>query len=344
MKVSKIILQIGFIFTICIVLFPTAVRAQVCNLTNNNVKYFGYYGLTDPVMLQEVINMDNSNILMTSGWGGASYYPNYKGKFIIDLMTGMLGSESKLDSDWETVGIDRLKYYVNLYNNRVYAFYIDEPYFNNISREDYRAVTQKLREVFPNINIMAIEAFTPILNHQIPSDYYEYVTDLGFDYYFTHYDSDNNSGWNKYMEIYHALEPYFSNKRIWLIPDGHTPVINPQYNRWPDAFERYVCLANSDSRIYGIINYIYKTYPQYTELHDIIDPSGVHYNSAFRSRHIEIGRQIIDTKLTIDPVRKSYDLNNDGLVNIFDYNLLIRASIGLTLTLNIQDFINAITP
>ena len=297
---------------------PASAQTAPCQPNNPNLKYFGYYGVTSEESISEITNMQNTNIILTSGWGDPTRYDNYNGKFLIDLRSGMLGDANQVFySDWETVGIERLRQSVARYNDRVYAFYIDEPYFNNISPQLFRAVTQKLRDTFPTIGFLAIEAYPPILNHSIPSDYYEYVTDLGFDYYFTHYDASNDLGWQKYQEIHTAFEPYLVGKKLWVIPDGHAPSLVVPYERWFDSFERYICFANSQPAATGVLNFIYKTFPQYIELRDLIHPTSSLYNAAFSERHLSVGSYIVSKSMRqcptyIDEDNDGYCLNNSG--------------------------------
>lgn len=289
-RLKKSILLLAL--TALILGFPPPVSAATCSLESSSVKYFGYYGLTDPRDIQEAINMQNTNIILTSGWAGAVGYPGYEGLFLMGLDAGMLGQDGAWYPDWETTGIDRLKYYVNKYNGRLYAFYFDEPHWNNISPELFRKITSKLRDTFPGIRVMAIEAFPPLLSDTIPANYYEYVTDLGFDYYFTHYDTNNEAGWDQYNNIHDHLKPFLVGKKLWVIPDGHSPSDVPQYWRWKDAFERYVCFAKDNGAV-GMLSFIYKTYPQYIELRDLIHPSGAYYDQEFQSLHITAGKQAL---------------------------------------------------
>lgn len=311
-NISIVIFTIIFSPLLSFIYPPTVMaQSQVCQITNTNLEYFGYYGIISTESIDEINTMNHTNIMLTSGWGDFNKYGIFDGKFLIDMRVGMLGDENQaFYADWETAGIERLKRAVDRYDNRVYAFYIDEPYYNSISPELFREVTKKLRETFPTIGILAIEAFPPILSGEIPDNYYEYVTDLGFDYYFTHYDANNDLGWQKYMEIHTAFLPYLVGKKLWIIPDGHAPSLTVAYDRWPDAFERYVCFANSQAEAVGIMSFIYKTYPGYIELRDVINPSGSHYDQAFSQRHLETGDRIIAQHTRACP---SYiDSNNKG--------------------------------
>ena len=327
-KLALYLILVTFHFFTLSLAHPSMAHASECSLADTSVQYFGYYGLTDPRDIQEAVDMKNTNIILTSGWAGAAGYPDYTGKFLLGLDAGMLGDGAWF-SDWETTGFDRLKYYVNKYEGRIYAFYFDEPHWNNISPELFRKMTKKLRETFPGIGILAIEAYPPLLSDSIPANYYEYVTDLGFDYYFTHYDSTNPAGWDQYLNIHNHLKPHLTNKKLWIVPDGHAPVMNPQYLRWKDAFERYLCFAKDNNAV-GIISFIYKTYPQFIELRDLIHPSGAYYDADFRSMHLVAGRAALanyqSTQLNdntrmctthIDPDNSGYCLNQSSVCSFF---------------------------
>lgn len=326
-RLTKSILTL--LLLIMVLVIPSRAHAATCSLAGSSVKYFGYYGLTAARDIQEAIDMQNTNVILTSGWAGAAGYPNYQGYFLLGLDAGMLGQDGAWFPDWETVGIDRLKYYVAKHDGRIYAFYFDEPHWNNISPELFRKITKKLRDTFPEIGVMAIEAYPPLLSDSIPTNYYEYVTDLGFDYYFTHYDPDNNLGWSQYNNIHNHLKPFLNGKKLWVIPDGHAPAANPQYWRWKDAFERYLCFAKDNDAV-GILSFIYKTYPQYTELRDLIHPTGTHYDPSFRALHINAGQAAITNyqnsivfdgsrmcSAHIDPNNSGYCLNTNSVCSFF---------------------------
>ena len=108
----------------------------------------------------------------------------------------------KLKKDWRKNWWE-LKNAIAGYEEYIYAFYFDEPYWTGISEEDFRFVTgEVLAKEYPHIPRMGCLAFCsmttegwPNIDHPIiTSRYIEYLTDISFNLY--------EFDWNKGEEVF----------------------------------------------------------------------------------------------------------------------------------------------
>lgn len=192
----------------------------------DNLKYFGYFGLSGylgqshPDYVKEVEQMGNTNIAISIAATLKDYY-EYHGRLLYfpSELVNIDPTKYNLYPDWRSkwqLMVDNIKGR----EDKIYGFIFDEPVWNNISKSEFLEVTRKMRETFPNMAILVIEAYKPIIDGTIPADYYSYVTDIGFDYYLTNENGDNVSGWNYYMTIFNKFKPFVGNKNIgWCLMD-----------------------------------------------------------------------------------------------------------------------------
>lgn len=201
-----------------------------------------------------------------------------------------MGTYNQLASDWQTRW-QQVQSLLSPYKSVIYSFYFDEPNWNGISRADFLTVTKAIHDAYPDKGVMAVEAYPPIGAGTIPTDYYQYVTDIGFDYYFTMYDSTNDTGWSKYLDFYNKFKPYMQNKKVWLIVDGYA-LNKSSADRLSDAFDRYFNFAQSTDSVVGVLVYSYGTGYQY-EIKNYMVANSSLYNPTIRARQIEVGKAII---------------------------------------------------
>lgn len=303
---------------------PSKTLAVNCSVTNPNLKYFGYMsedGLggvaISPTYFAEIDSLGNTNI----AWSSADKLSQFQGHELKSLLADVrwiFFDGGNLRSDWQYQW-DLYRTKIAGHEDAIYGFYIDEPLWNGYTKSAFQTATKTIHDMYPDKAILAVEAAPPIENNQISADYYQYVTDIGFDYYFTGVSPDNETGWNKYMNIFNKLTTTVQGKKIWLTFDGTANTLDV-VNRWPDAFERYLCLANQDDNVVGMLGFLYNSGPSYT-LRSILIPGQLAYDTDFRARQVDVGKAIIANNLT-PPTYMSGDLNNDDKVDINDYNLV----------------------
>lgn len=287
------------------------------------------YNYQTPTYFLELDTLGNNNI----AWGinNLELFKQHNIKvlfpiafFFRDQTTSPAG-RFKLLPNWEEYfANERQK--IDPYLDNIYGFYQDEPFWNGATRDDFHTYSRAIREAYPDKALMIYEA-APSVNgshweNSIPSDYYKYVTDFGFDYYFTLESSNNVDGWGKYLDYFEKFKPHLKDKNLRFAPDGYGP---PNYaSRWGDAYERYLSLAQTTPNTIGMLGFIYNLPSELRTgnigLSNILDPTSSYFDPNFRTRQIEIGKGIINSNSIL---YKAGDLNTDGNVNIFDFNLLI---------------------
>lgn len=336
MRKTRLILT-TFLFLSTLV-FTTAARATTAP---SHLKYFGYYGYdqmaTPSRNFDEVTHFGNTNITLEQDPPGISRFPG-SGKFaLVDLRfisMDWANHKATIAPNWQAIWQAQQAEYAP-YKDLIYGFYIDEPVWNGISRDDFLTITRAVHDAYPDKAIMAIEAYPTVDSQNIPADYYTYVTDLGFDYYFTLYDSDNRTGWGRYLDLYNKFLPYLQNKKVWVVADGSAEN-RDQALRLPNAFEAYFSFAQNTPSVVGLLVFTYKTHYPY-EYRDLMMTDGALYTPSVLARQLEVGKAIIANGPVVPtiaspppykydpnpPVHIPGDLNADGHVDIFDYNLLV---------------------
>lgn len=311
-----------------------------------NLKYYGYlsndYHYQTPTYFSELDSLANTNI----AWGNVnlSTFKSHRINVLYSPLNFWTRPSSGPDAgrlvlmpQWPEFWAKEKRDKIDPYIDSIYGFYMDEPVWNKVSKEDFWIFTEELKRSYPTKKIFVIEAAPPIRNQTIPTNYYKDVTDIGFDYYFTLEKANNEEGWVEYLDLTQKFTPYAAGKNYWLVPDGYGP---PGWEtRWADAYERYTGLSMTIPNAVGMVGFLYNLPNELKEgnvsLYHVLNPGQSLYNESFRNRQIEIGKSIINNYPIIPG-----DLNRDGHVNIYDFNLLISA-FGSIYTL--QDFNNLIT-
>lgn len=303
---------------------------------NSNLKYFGYMsleglgveGLNKPKYYSDLTYLGNTNI----AWSYTSDINEYISRGIKPIITELrwiFFTDGNLSPNWQA---NWSAFQRGLGDNakNIYGFYFDEPLWQGKTKEAFVTATRAIHDAYPDKAIIVVEAAPPIDNGTIPSGYYDYVTDIGFDYYFTRENSDNYTGWEKYLSLYEKFKPYIGNKKYWLIPDGYA-ANTAQSSRWSDAWERYYSLAQSTDNIAGMFGFIYNGGETSLTLSSVLTPGSSSYNPTFSSRQIDMGKSIISNNIaTVIPttiptsiiiIKKSGDANGDNIVNLIDFSI-----------------------
>lgn len=297
-----------------------------------NLKFFGYlsndYHYQTPTYFAELDAFGNTNI----AWGNVNLntFKDHGIKVLYSPLsfwtrptTGPNAGRLALMPQWPEFWTKEKREKIDPYIDSIYAFYMDEPAWNKVSKEEFWIFTDELKRSYPDKKIFVIEAAPPIRNQTIPADYYKNVTDIGFDYYFTLESNNNDEGWIEYLDLTKKFEPHMVGKEYWLVPDGYGPL--GWESRWPDAYERYIGLAMTMPNTAGMVGFIYNLPNElkngHVSLYYVLNLSQSLFNSTFRDRQISVGKAIINNRTN---VFLPGDLNQDNKVDIKDFNLLIR--------------------
>lgn len=262
-----------------------------------------------PTYFSEIKTLGNTNIAWSTSANSRQFSDQGLMPMITDQKWVFFDSNGNLNPNWQTNW--------NTLKNRlgdashIYGFYFDEPVWRGYTKEAFITATQTIKETYPNKAIVVVEAEPPIKNHSIPDGYYQYVTDIGFDYYYTKQGND----WGTYLSLFEDFRPYTVGKKIWLIPDGS----GDYKDLWPEAYEKYLSFALTNDQVIGIMGFLYQWPTDNLTLRSSLIPGQPYYNPAFRARQIEIGTNIISNNI----VTKPGDLNQDGTVNYADFSELI---------------------
>ena len=285
------------------------------NNANTHLKYYGYMshdGLVSdiaPTYFSEILALGNTNI----AWATSANSRQFSDQGLIPMITDQkwvfFDSNGSLNPNWQT-NWNNLK---NRLGNadHIYGFYFDEPVWRGYTKEAFLAATRTIKQDYPTKAIVVVEAAPPIQDHTIPDGYYQYVTDIGFDYYYTTHGND----WGTYLSLFEDFRPYTVGKKIWLIPDGS----GDYKDNWSEAYEKYLSFALVNNQVIGIMGFLYQWPTDNLTLRSSLIPGQPFYNPSFRTRQIEIGKSIISTNINSKPG----DLNADSHVNYADFSELI---------------------
>lgn len=134
------------------------------------------------------------------------------------------------------------------------CFYIgEEPAWNSIAEEEFKVVCSFLKERFPSIPLMSIEAYAAMDELYVPRE----LDWVGFDHYFLKMPSENST-FQKELDILKSKMQ--AHQKIMLIMDSH----------WIDYFHGsagiamqdmdviardYYQMANTDTTVIGVLGY-----------------------------------------------------------------------------------------
>ncbi|BBI32740.1 cohesin domain-containing protein [Cohnella abietis] len=307
-KLLIVLLAISMLMTLA-----SGVTVAAENNTNNRLQYFGYYGSDgasygNPTTeyMQIIGELANSNVAFINGWISGQklrdtieFAASKKMKVILQVSDIFFAYEANggyMVGPWE-YNWTTLKQLLSGLEDNVLAFYFDEPALLGVSEKDFRFVTKLIREDFPDKKVMQISALADFdpgnTGHGIRSDYLEYVTDVGFDYY---------SGWDigDYL-YYHEKLKLLANKNqdIWLIPRAFSR-FNSSDGMQQELLRHYE-LALREPRVVGILPFNFPSGGDWGEgLGYFIDDTNPLYDSYLKNTHIQVGRSVIGKQGTND--------------------------------------------
>lgn len=332
-------------FLLCFILFLNTQNNVNAVVANSHLKYFGYLQTQGSPAgaqnyLPEIGTLHNSNVaqiyaelyaptmnayLDSAAAENMQTLLTVQWVFVESIVPGVGGKNSaQLYINWR----DRwntLKTIIAPRQEDIYAFYFDEPFYIGISEVDFRAITAQIRADFPTSKILGIEAYTEIQNEAVTANYIEYLTDYGFDFYYTVYGNT----WSDYTTIFSTLKQLAPNKRLWIVADGY---INNLINKPTliTSFENYFALANSDSQVIGILTFLYSPLNQSDiqySLRDIFDATSPASIPQLKVEHIDVGKSILANNPFPSPSTSqqclSVDRDFDGKITMFDLVKLI---------------------
>jgi hypothetical protein len=137
-------------------------------------------------------------------------------------------------------------------------YLIDEPVWHGVPYSELNSVAQLVKNDFPSIPLMYIEAYTTLDSMRIPPS----VDWVGFDQYFT-FDPANDAAYKAKLATLKAKAQQSNRQKIFIIADTHWI---PEYGMPPyykSAYDNsamlqsYFNLASSDPDVIGILGYLW---------------------------------------------------------------------------------------
>lgn len=290
-------------------------------ITPVTLSYFGYYntngaGLdgTTQYMDEIATDINNSNMLhiLVDAYNNDIWQTNlqtllnkvralgrYKAIVNISRVTWesfeLEGPYIPLRTNWQA-RTDQLLGILDQYTDVVYTLYYDEPFHVGRTMTDFRLVTSYMRTQRPNLRQMAIEYGGATSSHTVSESYFEYMTDIGIDYYYTFPDFGNGN-FEEFRSRYEASRSFFTGKRVWIIPEGWT-IAGTDSRNLTDALNEYYSFATynqSRDNIVGILSFSYPVLDfgaGHGFVRDYVVTSSPKYDANFRTISMFIGRRI----------------------------------------------------
>jgi len=243
-----------------------------------------------------------------------------------------------------------LRHVLQGYEDVVYGFYFDEPVWTGVDVTSFRQYTKQIRTDYPNKAVMVVEAYVPIENGTIPSNYFEYVTDFGFDFYptlFVNQSGGFDTAWARYLRDFELVKTMAKGKKLWLVPDGYNNG-DVSTNYLGAAINLYYGIAKTTPAVTGMLVFRYdpgdETGGTYYTIQDVLNPNSRFYNARVLELHTGIGKTIVAANPfpTSPPsvVTIPGDLTGDGHITMEDVNKLVS---GFGSPYTIYDYNNVVT-
>lgn len=297
-----------------------------------NVKYFGYYHASTEDLMKQVSAL-GANINVNGDVALNAKYGMYTIVSVSTLRLTDAGWQQRAAAYKASLG-DNWKY--------VYAFYADEPWGTGatprISKGDFRTITSNLHTAFPDKKMMVIESWLAVKNQDWLNSYksyYAYVTDIGFDYYFTRNNS-TTEGWALYGAASRLwsralINSDGSRKNYWVVMDGFGPTATAP--RWPAAFANYLRHVSAVNGGTGILTFLWDASKTgWTDTQAVLTPGSSRYNSVYHGHvlnttaqidlHVATPSAVISSGATPPPTPNPSDFDQDGVVDFSDYTYL----------------------
>jgi len=200
-----------------------------------------------------------------------------------ELSGKIWGLNPNYKSDWEEFAeLNEL----HTYQNNLHSFYLgEEPAWNSISEEDFTIAADYLKETFPDVDILMIEAYLALDNMYTPAS----VDLVGWDHYFVKEPATDEEFLAELTLIENTIQDH---QNIYMVMDAH---FLPLFHRLEGISKKqlakialdYYNIANSNDRIEGILGY---HWPSGFELDNAIGARGL--PEEVSTIHAAIGKQI----------------------------------------------------
>lgn len=294
----------------------------------SHVRYFGYYHANgfpvDNRVLDKVMALDHTNICHVE-FGEIEQLrevlrkvKDTKAKLIISLwkpfFTRQEGSYEKymygsgmikLKKDWQK-NWSEFKKAIKGYEDCIYAFYLDEPYWIGISEEDFIFVTRDVfAKEYPDIRRMSClaagsvypKAWPTVEHPPISSKYIEYLTDIAFDEYSLDWQKDGLFGeYGRNMNAMKAIAK--NNQRVWVVAKVFIGSSGPHKKTADlyDEYQRYIDFATADKSVVGVLNFSFCSGNQENwdiGAREFFDPNNKNYDKTLFGIIDKAGKTII---------------------------------------------------
>ena len=175
-----------------------------------------------------------------------------------------------------------------LNSSQIGTFYVgEEPTWNGITFEELNAVTNLIKEDFPTIPVMIIEAYPALNDLQIPTS----VDWVGFDHYFIK-NPNTSTVFQQEWQILKSKRSSASQK-IMVIMDSHyidwahRDFGNIEMEEMAAVANNYYELAKSDEDVVGILGYFW---PNGFDIPESTGARGMSQNT--KAEYKRIGKEI----------------------------------------------------
>lgn len=175
-----------------------------------------------------------------------------------------------------------------MYDNFIQAFYVgEEPFWNGITFQEFKAATDYVKQTKPNIPIMMIEAYPILDSIQIPTS----IDWVGFDHYFIK-NPNTDSNYQREMK---TLKSKLSaeNQKIVIIMDAHfIPAIHGNavgltISDMGEVAKNYYQLALNEPKAIALIGYFW---PNGFDFPDAIGGRGM--PESVKKEYVKMGKEI----------------------------------------------------
>lgn len=172
------------------------------------------------------------------------------------------------------------------HKSKILTFYIgEEPAWNGISYAEFSAVTDYVKNQFPTIPIMLVEAYPVLDSLQVPQS----VDWLGFDHYFV---KDPFSDFQQEWTTLKSKRSTNEQKLVVILDShyiswAHGDFGNITLTEMEDVAESYYQLAMSEESVIAIFGYYW---PNSFEFPEAIGARGMPQN--VKDKYIKIGKEI----------------------------------------------------
>lgn len=290
---------------------------------NDNFKYFGYYhsdGFANGgeyTYFDQIEQLGNANVLFINSSYSTDKLSAYLAdaesrgfKCMVSVFDIFFVSEAgakdnkPLKGNYQTRWTE-LVTAIEPHMNAILGFYFDEPYWLSVKKDAFKAATQMIKTQFPSKKIMACTSAMEVGISSwgnvpiVPSDYYEFCTDLGYDYYEEWNDAQRLDFLNKFKD-----KAACNNQWIWAVPKAfETNPTLTQGNEITAHIKGFYTEAIQEPRYAGVAAFSFATGIDFDwgyGLESFFDETNEFYNEQLKNLYIDIGRAIISKEKNIN--------------------------------------------